>query len=163
MADLTAERVRELLDYNSDSGVFIWKVQRAGFARVGTVAGSLNQSGYLRIKVDGVRYLAHRLAWLFVHGTWPKCELDHINQIKADNRICNLREVTRSVNLINRPLQKNNKSGFVGVHWDGKNSRWAARIQRQGKNRHLGLFTNIEEARDAFIKAASIADSVAPV
>ena len=84
---LTAERLREVLDYDPDTGVFTRKVRTASSVKVGDVAGSLNGKGYIRIRVDGRLYFAHRLAWLYVHGEWPVDQVDHINGIKNDNRI----------------------------------------------------------------------------
>jgi hypothetical protein len=95
--ELTAERLRELLDYDPKSGVWVWRISRKRM-RIGSVAGSINGDGYRRLMVDGRRYQASRLAWLYVIGSWPIAEIDHKNLDKADDRFCNLRECTRLQN-----------------------------------------------------------------
>jgi len=112
---LPYELLVKILDYNKDTGDFIWKIDRTGGTKAGDVAGFYRKAdGYHQIKFDGTSYLSHRLAWLYVYGSWPKEYLDHINQNKRDNRIVNLREATSVENHRNVPMQKNNKSGVVG-------------------------------------------------
>lgn len=152
------KRVHELLDYDPESGVFTWRVS-AGTASAGSIAGSINGTGYRQIWVENKSYKAHRLAWLYVHGAWPSRELDHINQIRDDNRIANLREATRSENCLNKPLQSNNSSGFRGVSWYPPSGMWVARIKRNGKQKHLGYFPTAEAASAAYQKAADAIDS----
>src|SRR5690606_6907684 len=105
------------LDYDSSTGLFRWKANGRGPAkRAGAIAGSMHSSGYVRIKVDGVTYYAHRIAWLIEHGRWPVEEIDHINRNRADNRICNLREATVAENRRNncgQPARR--RSRFKGV------------------------------------------------
>src|SRR4051812_36538770 len=116
------ERLHELLDYQPDTGVFRWK-KRRGPRSAGAIAGSVATKGYWRITLDGQECLAHRLAWLYVHGTWPDGELDHIDQVKTNNRISNLRPVTSSQNKQNiSGPQRNNASGHRGVYW--ANGAW---------------------------------------
>lgn len=105
-ADLTPERLRELLEYDPETGKFTWLRNRAFKALGGTHAGYLNSNGYLRITVDDVSYAAHRLAWLYVHGRWPDKTIDHINRNKQDNRIANLRDVTHSEQNYNSSRSK---------------------------------------------------------
>jgi hypothetical protein len=142
---LTQERLKELLAYDEETGVFTWKVQRNKIP-AGTVASSTHNQGYFQIGIDRKRYLAHRLAWLYVYGQMPEHEIDHINHDKADNRIANLRCVTHAENLKNASSQKNNLSGFNGVHYDKSRSKWLAHIQVDRKFKNLGRFDDFDEA-----------------
>lgn len=167
MKKLTADRLRELLSYDPDVGVFIRRTCSGG-CLPGSIAGTDDKEGYLLISVDGRRYKSHRLAWLYVYGAFPLKELDHINQIKDDNRIANLREVTTSENQQNKSIQSNNTSGFRGVGWNKEKSRWVARIAVNLKRKHLGFFKNLEDAINAYRAAAAVLHthnkiSVAPV
>jgi HNH endonuclease len=150
-ADLTAARLRELLNYNPDTGRFVWLVTKARQANAGDAAGSPNH-GYIAIGCDGDLRFAHRLAWLYMHGVWPTGRIDHINGDKTDNRICNLREVSHSVNLQNqRRAMKNNKLGLLGVRaYAGK---FRAQIKANGQNIHLGYYLTPEAAHSAYIEA----------
>ena len=147
--ELTAEHLRSILNYNPETGVFIRKISTARLAKVGDVAGTLRLDGYVGIKVQGRAYKAHRLAWLHFHGAWPVDQLDHINRIRTDNRIANLREVTHKQNGQNRSKPSNNTSGHPGVCWFKPVSKWQAYITHNQKNLHLGYFTDIEEALSA--------------
>jgi hypothetical protein len=149
---LSAARLRELLDFDQESGAFTWKVNR-NRVRAGSVAGSMDPYGYLRIGVDRVDYFAHRLVWLYVHGVYPESEIDHINQVKTDNRIANLRLADRSLNNQNRPRGSNNKSGVKGVSWNKANRKWLAHIGFDGQNKYLGSFVTIDEAAAAYAAA----------
>lgn len=149
---LTQERLKELLDYDPDTGAFTWKVNRTAGIKVGDIAGTNNQ-GYIMIRVDGKKYSAHRLAWLYVYGCWPTNEIDHINRVRGDNRSCNLREVTKQENGWNQSMYKSNKSGFTGVHWSQKESCWVAQIQKRGSKMTLGRYDTPEEANAAYVRA----------
>lgn len=96
---LSAESLREVLDYCPDSGEFTWKVYRGRCAKVGSKAGTLKPTGYVAIILFGKWYGAHRLAWLHVHGAWPNGDIDHINGCPSDNRIANLRDVSKNMNM----------------------------------------------------------------
>src|SRR5690606_17410776 len=111
---LTVERLRQVLDYDKDSGVFRWKVATAHRTIVGEEAGTINQNGYRIIRVDACRYRAHRLAWFHVHGEWPSDFVDHQNGNKLDNRISNLREADKRQNAQNSRRPRSNTSGFKG-------------------------------------------------
>ena len=110
-------------------------------------------NGYLTIFCNGFRYAAHRLAWLYVHGEWPPAHIDHINGIRTDNRISNLRSVTASVNAQNmRRAMKNSKTGVLGVTKCGNRFKAQLAIPR-GSNKYLGLFKTIGEAQQAYLDA----------
>jgi hypothetical protein len=150
---ITAEELRELLDYDPEAGVFTWRVSRGGCV-AGSKAGSPDRDGYIRVSLNKRFYGAHRLAWLYVHGEWPSHEIDHINCDSADNRIANLRPATRSQNKANTGPYRTNTSGVKGVHWHVRAARWVARVQVNGREKHLGCFTNIEDAAAAYRSAA---------
>jgi hypothetical protein len=150
---ITAERARELLTYDVTTGCVAWKVAR-GKVRPGRRAGNNRRDGYHVLRVDGRNVLAHRIAWLIVHGVWPSGDLDHINGDPSDNRLANLRDVSHSVNLQNRRVpQASATSGRLGVTWDKRNKRWQAAIRVGGKTRHIGRFDDIDVAAEAYLAA----------
>lgn len=142
----------ELLDYDKDTGIFKWKKQRRGI-KTDVPLGTDNGFGYLRITVLGKSYYAHRLAWFYIHGTMPKEEIDHINGNKSDNRIENLRSLSRQGNAQNRNThQKNNDSHMLGVSWHKKAKKWQVHICVYKQRKYLGLFENMNDAHEAYIK-----------
>ena len=149
---ITQSRLKELLHYDPETGVFTWAVRRNGI-RNGGVAGGLDAKGYRKIGVDGRLYLAHRLAWLYVHGVWPQAQMDHRNGVHDDNRISNLREATNAQNSQNRALHANNTSGFPGVTWFWQRRKWMSQITFDGKRKGLGYFDDPEEAHEAYLAA----------
>lgn len=142
---ITQKRLRELLHYDEQTGQFIWRVSHPR-APAGAIAGAKDHYGYVVIRLDKVLYKAHRLAWLYMHGEWPAKNLDHINQIKSDNRICNLRAVDQSVNMHNVAARVNSTSGVAGVTWRADRKKWNARIKVGYKNFNLGLFDDMHSA-----------------
>jgi hypothetical protein len=151
---LTAALLRELLHYDPETGIFTRKVITTNRVKVGDVAGSPNQKGYINIMVCGRLHPAHRLAWFYVHGVWPKGQIDHINGIRDDNRIANLREATNSQNKQNmRTARADNESGLLGVRWHKRDRRWHARIMVDGAPKHIGSFGTSEEAQAAYMAA----------
>lgn len=152
---LLAERARHVLSYDASTGAFAWaNPPRNVRVKAGNVAGSAGLNGYLYICVDRNRCLAHRLAWLYVHGEWPTQKIDHINGDKHDNRIANLRLATDRVNAQNvRKPQANNTSGFLGVTFCRWTNRWLAQIQTGGKHHNLGRFDTPELAHAAYLQA----------
>lgn len=143
---MNLERLKELLDYDSATGNFLWNVDRKGTAKKGTTAGARRSHGYRQIMVDGKMYAAHRLAWFYVHGHWPKHQIDHINHVRDDNRIENLRCATSQQNNQNRSLNCNNTSGVSGVYWFKAGKKWHASIRNNKRAVHLGYFNSKEEA-----------------
>jgi hypothetical protein len=150
---LTVERLRDVLRYEPDTGLFFWKLRTCRSIQVGELAGCAHPVWrYRGIKIDGREYKAHRLAWFYVHGIWPKHQIDHINGDRTDNRISNLRDVTASVNSQNqvRPM-RTNKTGFLGV--DQHVGRYRAKIFVRGRVMYLGHFDTPEEASEAYLTA----------
>jgi len=147
---LIADRVKEVLAYDAGDGTFTWRVTK-GRAKQGAVAGATDAYGYRVIRVDGVLYKAHRLAWLYTHGQWPAGLLDHINRVPGDNRLCNLREATQSENMHNGG--RKSESGVPGVRWRGERNRWVAQIRIGYRNHVLGSFLSKSDAVAARKKA----------
>ena len=149
---ISHERLKELLEYSQDTGIFVWRNDRSGLAKQGVIAGGTNNEGYRLISIDSISYKAHRLAWLYVNGEFPKTLIDHINGNRDDNRISNLRLATDKLNGRNRTkLNKNNKSGYAGVSWHPQLKRWWARIRVDGKNKSLGTYHDPAEAHKAYL------------
>lgn len=155
MNALTQARVHELLDYYPTTGELRWR--KSAYCRpTDRPAGHLDPSdGYIRIGLDGRVYRAHRLIWFGVTSKWPSHEIDHINTIRHDNRWFNLREANDYENMANRPLFKNNKSGFKGVSWHKQIGCWRADITANGVRYYLGLFHTAEDAAKARYVAAN--------
>lgn len=151
MPILTAERLRELLHYDPETGVFTWRVNRRGHTRQGDIAGS---GSPVVICLDCRKYLGHRLAWLYMMDQWPSALVDHVDLDSANNRWSNLRAATKSQNSANRLAQRNSRSGVKGVYWNPECRKWGATICLNYKRAHLGLFDNIEDASRAYENAA---------
>ena len=152
LTDLTAARVRELLSYEPETGVFRWVAHRCNLVEQ-QVAGHVTKYGYRLIGVDLKTNMAHRLAWLYVSGSWPDDEVDHINGDRDDNRIANLREASRSENQQNLARRANNTSGFPGVCWSNQASKWQAGIKVHGRLIGLGQFASAAAAGAAYLAA----------
>jgi hypothetical protein len=154
MATITYDEVHKLFNYDPEIGIFTNKIPRGSSAKKGAFAGSLNGDGYLNIQVNGKIYKVHRLAWLYVFGYFPENQIDHINRIRTDNRIENLREVSQSCNMKNSKIQSNNTSGVRGVYWNKQKKKWKAYIQDQKRKQiFLGYFTSLLEAAQARYEA----------
>tara|TARA_R100001443_G_scaffold38428_5_gene51905 strand:+ start:260 stop:838 length:579 start_codon:yes stop_codon:yes gene_type:complete len=168
--ELTAEIVRELLDYNPDTGDLFWKERPLKYFKSERSARRWNttyagkkafitkykdySSKHVRIsrKVGSIfdkSYYAHRIIWLHYYGCWPKDQIDHINHDATDNRIINLREVSGFENQKNRKLNKNSKTGYTGVSWYEERNKYRARIRINSKDIHLGSYDSLEEAVEA--------------
>ncbi len=140
---MTAEEAREMIEYNPATGLFRWRVRLSNRQNKGWFAGSVNDRGYLRVRMKGVCYRAHRLAWFLYYGEWPENNIDHINGDTKDNRIENLRDVTQQENLFNR-------RGVKGYTPSG--NKYAAYIGLGGNHIYIGTFDTAEEARAAYLK-----------
>jgi len=146
--------LRALLDYDPDTGVLTWRIATSPRARAGAVAGTTQSCGYRQIGVNGRRILAHRIAWAISIGEWPASQIDHINGIRDDNRILNLREATPGQNNQNqRRAKSHSKSGFLGVYFRADRGQWQADIRIDGKNKYLGRFATAELAHSAYLAA----------
>ncbi len=143
---LSAQKLREALDYSLETGIFTRKIRTSNRVKIGDVAGSVKPHGYVKINVGGHGcFYAHRLAWLYVTGEWPVGSLDHKNGDTADNRFSNLREATRSQNAINRRSR--------GVRFNG--SKWTAQIGAENKSVHIGSYGSEGDARAAYLERLS--------
>ena len=158
---LTAQRLRYLLHYDPETGIFVRRVAvgRHGRHKAGLIVGHQNAGdGYITIRVDGPLYLAQRLVWLYMTGEWPKHQIDHKNLTRNDNRWSNLREATHGQNVQNSSLRKNNTSGFKGASIIKTQYTLArpfrARITVNSKEIGLGYFATAAEAHEAYLKAA---------
>lgn len=154
LSEQCRETIFQLLEYNPATGLFRWKIRRSNVCATGWFSGTTNTGGYKLIMIDGRNHRAHRLAWLLTHGVIPPDDIDHENQNRADNRLCNLREATRTVNRRNASRNRNNTSGFTGVTFHSSVNKWCAQIVVNRKNIVLGYFTEIDEA----VKARKLAN-----
>lgn len=156
-----AQTLREALDYNPGTGEFRWKSTLGRRVKVGALTGTISSNGYVRLSVNRRSHYAHRVAWLLVHGDWPKHTIDHINGNKADNRLSNLRDVTQSQNLRNQHKARSiSTTGLLGVSKRPSGRTWQARISMGGKQVSLGFFPTPEQAHQAYLAArASVASS----
>jgi hypothetical protein len=153
---ISHKKLCDILKYDPVIGRFIWKVDRGPVKCEGKIAGSYTDKGYRVIVIDKKIYKEHRLAWFYHHKKWPENQLDHINRIKDDNRIENLRECVNSENCQNRNMQSNNTSGYTGVNWSKQCKKWRAEICVNNKNKYLGLFENFDDAIIAYDNAKKL-------
>lgn len=152
--DITAARLRELLHYNPATGEFTWLVTIGMNAQAGDIAGSTDDMRYRRIGIEGRRYRAHRLAWLYMTGKWPASQIDHEDTNKGNNRWKNLREATGTTNGQNRRSSHgDNSTGLLGVTFCTKRQLFVARIWDGKRNRYLGQYAIAEDAHAAYVKA----------
>src|SRR5216683_4946120 len=130
-----------ILHYNPETGIFTWISPRPK-VKLYSIAGGIDDCGYIKIRIDGKKYLAHRLAHLYMTGIWPENEIDHEDLNRANNKWNNIRKATRSQNFGNQRKYSNNTSGIKGVCWDKQQNKWIAQIQINNKQIKLGRFLN---------------------
>lgn len=151
---ISQEELRKQVHYDPETGEIRRIVKVINSTNIGeVVVGNVSHYGYLRINILGKRYLQHRIAWLYMYGEYPDGDMDHINQVKTDNRICNLRKVTRSQNMQNTGKPKNNTSGTRGIWWRKDTKKWAVELCRDKKKFSVGCFDDINEAKVALSDA----------
>jgi hypothetical protein len=142
---LTQGRLKEVLEYCPESGVFRWRVRASIRVRVGDVAGCIdNVHGYVQISVDRKLYRANRLAWLYMTGAWPAALVDHKDLDRSNNRWSNLREATKAQNGANREKQANNTSGYKNLQRN--TNGWQVVVTKHGKRHRFGTYPTLEEA-----------------
>lgn len=151
MNDLTQEYLKQIIKYDPDTGLIYWARYRNWRTPLGKAAGSPDKDGYTKLRINHKAYLAHRLAFLYMTGAWPKNQVDHINLDKGDNRWANLREATAAQNAANRRVRSTKKEP-KGVYPDG--CGWRAITGIGGKTRHIGYFKTQEEANAAYLADA---------
>ena len=149
-------RIKELLEYNPDTGAITWRIAR-GCVRKGAPAGSITRLGYIRINAGRKPVFAHRIAWALFYGEWPSLFIDHINGDKLDNRIANLRLATKAENAQNvRTIKSNNKTGYIGVYFLARANKWRASIRTNGRLKQLGMFSDPKLASEAYQAAKKV-------
>lgn len=147
------EDFRNTFDYNPETGELRWKVKAATNTRIGSLV-DCRSNGYILVRFRWRLYKAHRVIWLLHYGEWPVDQLDHINRVRHDNRIANLRLATNTQNNINKPKQANNTSGFKGVSWNKDCNKWQSHIRINKRSFYLGLFETKEEASEKYLSIA---------
>jgi len=145
---LTQDRLKELVSYNPETGIFTWVSRPTNRVKIGSAAGCPDKDGYILIGIAGKIYKAHRLAFLYMDGLMPEHDVDHINGVKSDNSWSNIRRATRSQNNINR-------KGTKGYYWSKSNGHYRSNISINGKTVDLGGFDNEQDARQAYLDAAT--------
>jgi hypothetical protein len=150
---LTVERLRELIDYDPETGIFKRRT-KCGCLRAGTIATSKTDQGYLRIGIDHHRYRAHRLAWLYMTGEWPPKEIDHWDLNRFNNKWANIRLADHSQNMHNTMARSDNSCGIKGIWWYERSQNWGAQIQVRKRRIFIGYFKTREEAAKAYAVVA---------
>lgn len=151
---LTQAELRSLFDYNPDTGAFKLLKSASRSDKIGKSVGAIDKKGYRNIRVFDKTYKAHRLAWFYMLGVWPACQIDHINGARDDNRWCNLREANQSENSQNQGgAKRTNKIGLMGVRFHTSTKKFEARITKDGLTHRLGHYPTPEQAHAAYIAA----------
>ena len=147
---ITQKELHEIVIYDKETGVFISKINRPP-CLAGKILGTKCPKGYLKIGIKYKVYAAHKLAWIYVYGDLPKYQIDHINGIKDDNRIDNLRDISSQWNTQNQhKAPKNNKTGFLGVSWSKQRNKFRSCITVNGFQKHIGFFNTAQDASVAY-------------
>lgn len=146
---MTHEELKQLISYDEATGLFMRIKKTSNRINMDKPTGWKDAYGYVEITLNGKRWKAHRLAWLYITGALPSGEIDHINRTKDDNRFCNLRDVGRLENELNKGIQRNNTSGYKGVSFQKQSGKWEAYICNQRKKKSLGVFCTPELAAQA--------------
>jgi len=160
---ITQKRLKEVLNYNTETGIFTRLISTTIAVKVGDIAGRIKKNGYSEIMVDSKRYPSHRLAWLYVYGEMPKNEIDHIDGNPRNNSINNLRECNRFEQHQNRASSKSGSSKYLGVYWHKTSNKWAAQIRSNKKSFHLGFFETEESAFNAYCSAKKLFHTFNPI
>jgi hypothetical protein len=150
---ITQKYLKSILDYNLDTGIFLNKINRNPRALKGHIAGTVNGKGSIQIRIEGKIYFAHRLAWLYVTGSWPVNKIDHIDGNPQNNSFKNLREATTSQNNCNRKINLKKKVPLKGVYIN-KQNKYVAQIKVNKVHHYLGIFDTPQEAHEAYCAAA---------
>ena len=155
VVELDLGYLREILKYDPETGSFTWLRSLSNRAPAGVLAGVIAKNGYRYIRIHKRSYLAHRLAWFFVHGAWPADQIDHIDCVRSNNALSNLREANMSNNGANGLLRSTNTSGYKGVSWDARKRKWVAGVKKNYKRHVLGLFDDPYEAHLVYVAGAT--------
>jgi hypothetical protein len=154
--ELTQNRLKEILEYDQETGEFRWRKRMKKNHCAGDVAGCSVRSEYWSIHIDGRNYRAHQLAWLYKEGEWGRPIIDHRDGNPLNNRWSNLRLASHANNAANRPRLRNNTSGFKGVSFDRRRGKWIAQITKQGRRYFIGRYATAEEAHAAYVAKARV-------
>jgi len=147
---ITHEQLKQLLSYDIKSGHFIWNCDRGSNKVKGLIADNKSVKGYLTLHINYKQYRSHRVVWFYHYGEWPKGQIDHINGIRDDNRIENLRVCTNRQNSQNRIRHKSGK--LVGVHYHKASKKFKVEVYLNGKKVYLGLYLSEEAGHKVYIQ-----------
>lgn len=157
MNKLTFEQADQFFDYSPETGILSWKITYRGRIKTGEPVGSVRTDGRRSVSFMGKRYYAYRIAWLLMTGEWPKNEIDHFNGQRDDNRWCNLRDVTPSINQQNHHHGHTGAtSKFLGVSWCSRRQAWRACITTNRKLRTIGFFATEQDAHAAYVRQKTV-------
>ena len=145
--------LREYLDYDAETGALTWRLPPAQCVKSGSLAGSRSDKGYLRVGFRSRLYMAHHVVWALAHGRWSEKELDHINRVRDDNRLDNLRECDRAENMQNQGIAGRGSNRLIGASFDKTHGKFTAKIRKDNRQVHLGHYDPEEEAHAVYLAA----------